>query len=84
MEWLGIVCMISILVGICALFCASHLPHRIRDPLCMKPLIASLSNGRASPMLEMSRSLLDIGKRSLPWLTLRGAGLASEDVQSGT
>jgi hypothetical protein len=24
----------------------------IRDPLCMKPLIASLSNARASPMLD--------------------------------
>ena len=29
MEWLGIICMTSILVGICALLCASHLPqHR--------------------------------------------------------
>jgi hypothetical protein len=29
---------------------------------------------------EMSRSLLNIEKRSLPWLTLRGAGLASKDI----
>jgi hypothetical protein len=28
----------------------------------------------------MSRSLLNIEKRSLPWLTLRGGGLASKDV----
>ena len=28
----------------------------------------------------MSRSLLNIEKRSLPWLTLRGVGLASKDT----
>ena len=28
----------------------------------------------------MSRSLLNIEKRSLPWLTLRGVGLASKNA----
>jgi len=33
-----------------------------------------------SPKPGMSRSLLNIAKRSLPWLTLRGGGLASKDA----
>ena len=43
---------------------------------------SALANVTGMFLVEMSRSLLNIAKRPLPRLTLRGVGLTSKDAVS--
>ena len=52
------------------------------DPLEISAERFNSSVGRLTSNSEMSRSLLNIAKRPLPRLTLRGVGLTSKDAVS--